>query len=101
MAGAFLSLRRVLPDHYPLTGDLDRYLADENVPGRMLDYGVIGPRIQALYEWSARELDLPGLRELVRDGSPVYAWSYADRHVWVPVRESLPLRALRLGTAAR
>ena len=101
MAGAFLSLSRVLPDHYPLTGDLDAYLADENGPGRMLDYGVIGPRLQALYDWSARELDLPGLRGLVRDGSPVYAWSYEDRHVWTPARESLPVRVVRLATAAR
>jgi hypothetical protein len=25
------------------------------------------------------ELGLPGLHNLVRDGSPIYAWSYADR----------------------
>lgn len=67
----------------------------------MLDYGVIGPRIQALYDWSARELDLPGLREPVRDGSPVYAWSYEDRHVWMLAHESLPVRALRRATAPR
>jgi hypothetical protein len=101
MAGAFLSLRRVLPDRYPLEGEVEAYLVDENRLGRMLDYGVIAPRLQALYDWSAEELALPGLRELVRDGSPMYAWSYADRHVWRQVRESLPLRALRLATSAR
>ena len=56
MAGAFLSLRRVLPDRYPLAHDVDAYLADENSLGRMLDYGVIVPRMQWLYDWSAQEL---------------------------------------------
>jgi hypothetical protein len=101
MAGAFLSLGRVLPNRYSLLDDLDAYLVDEHRLGRMLDYGVIGPRIQALYDWSVRELGLPGLRELVRDGSPIYAWSYAHRHVWKPARESLPMRVLRLATSAR
>src|SRR5438270_2359334 len=55
MAGAFLSLGRVLPDRYPLRDDLDVYLRGEHSLGRMLDYGVIGPRLQALYEWSASE----------------------------------------------
>ncbi len=43
----------------------------------------------------------PGLRGLVRDGSPIYAWSYADRHVWKQVPESLPVRVLRVATSAR
>jgi hypothetical protein len=99
--GAFLSLGRVLPDHYPLHDDLEAYLVDEHSLGRMVDYGVIEPRIQALYDWSARELALPGLRRLAREGSPTYAWSFADRHFWKPARESLPMRALRLATSAR
>ena len=53
MAGAFLSLRRVLPDRYPLGLDVDRYIADEQRLGRMLDYAVIVPRLPCLYEWSA------------------------------------------------
>lgn len=101
MAGAFLSLRRVLPDRYPLQADVEMYLSRENGVGRMLDYGVIGPRLQELYEWSACELRLSGLRELVRDGSPIYAWSYSHRHVWRQPRESLPARILRLATGAR
>jgi hypothetical protein len=59
------------------------------------------PRLQALYEWSAGELGLPGLRKLVRDGSPIYAWSYADRQVWKHPREPLPVRVLRIATSAR
>jgi hypothetical protein len=101
MAGAFLSLGRVLPDRYPLRSDLEAYLVAEHSIGQMLDYGVIGPRLQALYDWSAGELGLPGLRELVCDGSPIYVWPYADRHVWKQARESLPVRLLRLATSPR
>jgi hypothetical protein len=100
-AGAFLSLGRVLPGGYPLRDDLEVYLVREHGLGRTLDYGVIGTRLQALYDWSAGELHLPGLRGLVRDGSPIYAWSYADRQVWKQVPESLAVRVLRVATSAR
>jgi hypothetical protein len=81
MAGAFLSLRRVLPDRYPLALDVERYIAEEQRLGRMLDYAVIVPRLQRLYEWSAEELAEPRLLELVRDGNPLYAWPFEERHV--------------------
>ena len=48
MAGVFLSLRRVLPDGYPLALAAEHYIADEQRLGRMLDYGVIRPRLQRL-----------------------------------------------------
>ena len=82
MAGVFLSLRRVLPNRYPLALDVERYIADEQRLGRMLDYAVIVPRLQRLYEWSAEELGEPRLLELVRDGNPIYAWPFEQRHVW-------------------
>jgi hypothetical protein len=82
MAGLFLSLRRVLPNRYPLDLDVERYIADEQRLGRLLDYGLIVPRLQRLYEWSAHELGEPRLLDLVRDGSPIYAWTYERRHVW-------------------
>jgi hypothetical protein len=82
MAGAFLSLRRVLPNRYPLALDVDSYIADEQRLGRMLDYAVIVPRLQRVYEWSAEELREPRLFELVRDGNPIYAWPFEERHVW-------------------
>ena len=101
MAGAFLSLGRVLPVRYPAEFDLDTALKIEHRLGRMLDYGVIAPKLQALYDWSARELDTPDLRGLIRDGSPIYAWSYADRNVWRQAPESLPVRLLRVATSPR
>jgi hypothetical protein len=82
MAGAFLSLRRVLPNRYPLARDVDTYITQEQRLGRMLDYAVITPRLQRVYEWSAEELGEPRLLELVRDGNPIYAWPYEERHVW-------------------
>jgi hypothetical protein len=82
MAGAFLSLRRVLPNRYPLALDVERYIGEEQRRGRLLDYSVIVPRSQRVYEWSAVELGEPRLLELVRDGSPIYAWPFEERHVW-------------------
>jgi hypothetical protein len=82
MAGVFLSLRRVLPDRYPLALEVDRYIADEQRLGRLLDYAIIVPRLQRLYEWSADELAEPRLLTLVRDGNPIYAWPFEERHVW-------------------
>jgi hypothetical protein len=82
MAGVFFSLRRVLPDRYPLARDVERYIVEEQRLGRMLDYAVIVPRLQRLYEWSAEELAEPRVLGLVRDGNPVYAWPFEDRHVW-------------------
>jgi hypothetical protein len=82
MAGVFLSLRRVIPNDYPLEREPEWYVADEQRLGRLLDYGVIVPRLQRLYEWSAEELDEPRLLGLIRDGSPIYAWPYERRGVW-------------------
>ena len=94
MAGVFLSLRRVLPDRYPLDRDVARYIRQEQRLGRMLDYAVIVPRLQRLYEWSAEELAEPRLLEFVRDGNPIYAWPFEERHVWRPQRMPFVARAL-------
>ena len=101
MAGVFLSLRRVLPDRYPLADDVEGYIADEQRLGRILDYAVIVPRLQSLYEWSAEELGEPRLLELVRDGSPVYAWPFEQRHVWLPPQMKLPVRVIERVTRVR
>jgi hypothetical protein len=101
MAGAFLSLRRVVPNHYPLAGEVESYIADEQRLGRLLDYAVIVPRLQRVYEWSAEELDEPRLLELVRDGSPIYAWPFEERHVWRTTQMPLAGRILKRVTRAR
>ena len=100
-AGVFLSLRRVLPDRYPLALDVERYVTDEQRLGRLLDYAVIAPRLQRMYEWSSEVLGQPGLLELIREGNPIYAWPYEDRHVWRSPRMPPLGRALERLTTAR
>jgi hypothetical protein len=86
-ADLFLSLRNVLPDRYPLTvSSIDQILALENYASRLIDYGVILPKMQALYEFAASDLDEPRLLDLVRNGFPVYAWPYEDRNAWTTTR---------------
>jgi hypothetical protein len=101
MAGAFLSLGRVLPDRYPLARDVDSYIADEHGLGRILDYAVIVPRLQRVYEWSAEELGEPRLLQLVRYGSPIYAWPFEERYVWSAPHMPFAARVLERITRAR
>jgi hypothetical protein len=100
MAGAFLSLRRVLPNRYPLAEDVETYIADEQRLGRLLDYAVILPRMQRVYQWSAEELREPHLLDLARDGSPIYAWPFEERHVWRSPHMPLVGRVLERATRA-
>lgn len=93
MAGAFLSLGRVLPNHYPLNGELSQYLHEEHGLGRTLDYSVIAPRLERLYDWSAAELRLGELRCLLRDGLPSYAWPAERGSAWSAPKPS-PLARL-------
>jgi hypothetical protein len=101
MVAAFLSLGRVVPDRYPLTQDVEAYIADEQRLGRMLDYAVIAPRAQRMYEWSAAELREPRLLELVRDGNPIYSWPFEERHVWRAPKMPVAARVLGRATRAR
>ncbi len=82
MTGIFLSLSRVLPDQYPVGDDVDSYTTAEHGFGRMLDIGVIQPRIRRLYDWSSDELRLPALRQCLHGDAPVYAWDSADTDIW-------------------
>ena len=84
MTGIFLSISRILPDTYPLGDDVERYVAIEHRVGRLLDVGVIQPRLRQVYEWSAAELDQPGVRDLLADDVPCYAWPADDRLPWFP-----------------
>jgi hypothetical protein len=94
MTGIFLSLSRVLPDRYPLGDDLAPYLRAEHSIGHLLDVGVIQPRLELLYDWSARELAVPGLRHLLDGQTPCYAWPAGDQRPWHPA-PSRPARVAR------
>ena len=78
-------MKDVLPDRYPIddTG-VAEIIESENRLGRMVDYGVIAARIEALYTSSAWALGEPRLLDLVIDGTPAYAWPADQRHVWRP-----------------
>ena len=80
---------------------VETYLAGEQRHARVLDYAVILPRMQRLYEWSAEDLDEPRLLELVRDGNPIYAWPYARRHVWRSASLPFAARVVERVTRAR
>lgn len=102
MAGVFLSLERVLPNRYPLVEqDIEPYLADEHRVGRLMDYGIIVPRLQALYAWSASALGEPRLLDFIDRGSPTYAWPYERRDVWRAKHLSVPTRVVRAALQPR
>jgi hypothetical protein len=84
ITGIFLSLSRVLPDRYPLGEDVTPFVEAEHGFVHLLDIGIIEPRVQHLYDWSAAELDIPDLRRLICDRTPCYVWPPADRQPWHP-----------------
>jgi hypothetical protein len=101
MAGAFLSLSRILPDRYPVGGDVRSYVNAENDLGRLLDYGVILPRLEPLYEWSSEALGQPALQALVHDGSPSYPAPEGASELWHPAEVSSLVRLLKRATSTR
>jgi hypothetical protein len=96
MTGIFLQLSRVLPDQYPLAGDVRSYVSRELGFGRLLDFGLIVPRFRELYDWSAHELAEPGLRNCTRAGALTYAWPFEDRDVWRPPKSRVVKAARRV-----
>ena len=96
MTGMFLSLSRVLPDRYPLGEDIAPYAQLEHGLGHLLDIGVITPRVEPLYAWSAGELNAPGLRRLLSGQTPCYAWPAADQQPWNPPPSRLARLSRRL-----
>lgn len=99
--GFFLDLRRAFPEHYPLRGiTVEELIEREGHLPRTLDYGLITPKIAALYEFAEASLQEPRIAELADDGAPCYAWPAASREVWfASCARLLPrLAALAAGT---
>ncbi|MFD5840706.1 hypothetical protein [Streptomyces chartreusis] len=97
----FLDLARSFPKNYPIVGSVEEVVFAEHALARMLDYGLIAPRLPALYEFAAKELDEPRLTSLLDDGVPAYAWSHADREVWFIGNTGPHLRAIARVTGVR
>lgn len=70
MTAIFLSLSRVLPATYPVGENVRQFVDAEHGFGHLLDVGVIQPRAGRLYDWSATELGIPALCDLVVDDTP-------------------------------
>ena len=88
-----LAMKDVLPDRYPLTDvSIGEILERENRLGRLLDFGVVSGRADALYASAALALAEPKLLNLVADGAPAYVWPVEQRRVWTPQRKR-PLTA--------
>lgn len=98
--GIFVSLSRVMPRTYPLVESLEWYIDNERGVGRLLDLGLVLPRLDALYAWSAAELEIPELTSLLVGGVPAYAWDPADSLSWNPAPGRL-VRATRLALPMR
>lgn len=90
----FLDLGRSFPPEYPVTAPVEETVLDEHALARMLDYGLIAPRLTALYEFSAESLDEPRLTTLLDDGIPAYAWPHTDRTIWYVGNTGPHLRAI-------
>ena len=87
---ALLSMKGVLPLSYPIAEvPIEEILASENRLFRMVDFGVVATRSDALYTASARILGEPRLLRLVADGAPAYAWPTDQRHAWTPPKHRL------------
>ncbi len=98
MTGIFMSMSRVLPDSYPLDGELEDHVRGEGRLGHVLDVGIIVPRLEPLYDWSAHQLGVPALQGFLGGGAdtPIYAWSPDDAQVWRPHPSRLARVAARV-----
>ncbi|MEU0395810.1 hypothetical protein ABZ208_24105 [Streptomyces sp. NPDC006208] len=97
----YLDLGRSFPTEYPVSTPIEETILDEHGLARMLDYGVIAPRLPALYEFSAASLDQPRLTDLLDDGVPAYAWPHADRPIWYIGNTGPHLAAIARATGVR
>ncbi|MEU4093629.1 hypothetical protein [Streptomyces sp. NPDC026673] len=97
----YLDLGRSFPPRYPIATALEETVLDEHPLARVLDYGVIAPRLNALYAFSAASLDQPRLTALLDDGVPAYAWRHADRPIWYLGNTGPHLRAVARVTGVR
>ncbi|MFG2757112.1 hypothetical protein [Streptomyces wuyuanensis] len=97
----FLDLGRSFPPEYPVAAPVEDSVLDEHALARVLDYGLIAPRLTGLYEFSAASLDQPRLTDLLDDGVPAYAWPRADRSIWYVGNTGRHLRAVARASGTR
>jgi hypothetical protein len=96
----FLDLGRSFPSVYPVTLTTEDTILDEHPLARMLDYGVIAPRLPALYALAAATLEEPRLMTLLDAGVPAYVWTRAERSLWYVGNTGVHLRLIARMTGA-
>ncbi|MFD6556135.1 hypothetical protein [Streptomyces sp. NPDC058398] len=96
----FLDLGRSFPSVYPVTLPTVDTILDEHAVARMLDYGVIAPRLSALYAFSAAALEEPRLMTFLDAGVPAYVWTAAERPLWYVGNTGAHLRFIARVTGA-
>ncbi|WP_326783261.1 hypothetical protein [Streptomyces sp. NBC_00151] len=96
----FLDLGRSFPAVYPVTLPTVDTILDEHAVARMLDYGVIAPRLSALYAFSAAALEEPRLVAFLDAGVPAYVWTAAERPLWYVGNTGAHLRFIARVTGA-
>ncbi|MFD7614731.1 hypothetical protein [Streptomyces sp. NPDC059828] len=97
----FLDLGRSFPPVYPVPAPIEDTILDEHALARMLDYGLIAPRLPELYAFSAESLGQPRLTSLLDEGLPAYAWPHGDLPVWYIGNTGPHLRAIARFSGAR
>ncbi|MFG2001557.1 hypothetical protein ACGFNU_20645 [Spirillospora sp. NPDC048911] len=81
--GFFLDLRHAFPERYPLTGlTVEELVSTEASLPRLLDYGIIAPRLTGLYSFAAAWLGEPRVMEMISHGTPCYALPAARPELW-------------------
>jgi hypothetical protein len=68
----FVDLRRSYPSGYPLDGSTAERVLPHRSLARILDYGVIGPRLADVYAFAAGAIGEPLISRFLRDGTPCY-----------------------------
>lgn len=102
MVDHFLGLGHVFPHRYPVNDtELDELLDHEQPLARVIDYGVISPRLTALYQYAAASLGEPRLVDLLRHGAPAYSWPAEMRTPWLANRGQVACRLAARATAVR
>lgn len=98
--GLFLDLHNVFPLRYPVQENtIQEVIALEGRVARVIDYGLMLPRLAAIYEFAATCLGEPRLETLIANGTFTYGGPTVAPHELQPDRLSRLVTAA-LGTAA-
>jgi hypothetical protein len=92
----------VFPLEYPLDRiSLDELVAAEGPIPRVVDYGIIAPKLADLYRFAATSLGQPRIERFLDQGMPSYAWAGWRRSHWSIAEPVALLRLITFATRTR